>query len=291
LGGGYIALELGHAYGALGTEVHFLVRSRLLRHEDSQVAAEFHRVFSEHHAIHQGVVPTRIDFANEQFTVRFKDASGQEQRLTSDALLIASGVRPNTDDLGLENTSIRMNGQGFVEVDDRLQTTVPGVYALGDCIGRYLFRHSVNFEGEYLFRTLFVDRRAEPIRYPPMPHAVFSHPQVAGVGKTEDELKAEGVDYVAGINPYQQSAMGMALLSDSGFVKVLIDRRSRRLLGAHIIGAEASDMIHLLIAMMYKEATLDDLLGMIYIHPALPEIVRNAARNAQARFESSPAAK
>ena len=124
-----------------------------------------------------------------------------------------------------------------------------------------------------------------------MPHAIFTHPQVAGVGKTEEELKAEGIDYVVGINLYKSSAMGMALLSDHGFVKILFERSTKKILGAHVIGPEASDMIHMLIAFMNKGGTLDDLLNMIYIHPALPEIVRNAARKAKAIFEEDAAAK
>jgi dihydrolipoamide dehydrogenase len=167
---------------------------------------------------------------------------------------------------------------------------VKGIYGMGDCVGNYFFRHSVNFEGEYLFRTVFEEKSREPIRYPPVPHAIFTHPQIAGVGRTENQLKDQGIDYVVGLNHYKNSAMGMALLSDSGFCKILIERKTRRILGAHIVGAEASDMIHMLIAFMNKNGTLDDLLNMIYIHPALPEIVRNAARKAKSALEQPVAA-
>jgi len=285
LGGGYIAVELGHAYGALGTEVHFIVRSKLLRQEDHQVAEEFSKVFSKHYSIHLGLTVVSVEYRNNRFTLICQNPSGKEEKMTSDALLVATGIVPNTDSLGLENTDIQLDKNGFVKVNEYLETNVTGIYSLGDCIGRYLYRHSVNFEGEYLMRTVFVQKSQEPIRYPPMPHAVFTHPQVASVGKTEEELKKEGVDYVVGLNAYAQSAMGMALRSDHGFVKILIDRKSRRILGAHIVGAEASDMIHMLIAFMNKDGTLDDLLNMIYIHPALPEIVRNAARRAQENFK------
>lgn len=278
LGAGYIAVELGYAYRALGSEVHFLVRSRFLRGEDIQVAEEFTRVFAQLCNVHFGAVPSRVEHTNGTFLVTYQ----KQQHLTADALLVATGVVPNTDTLGLKNTSIQRTEKGFIKVDDHLRTTVSGIWAMGDCVGNYLFRHSVNFEGEYLFRTLFVDKKDEPLRYPPVPHAVFSYPQIAGVGKTEDQLKKEGADYVVGLNPYKNSGMGMALLSDHGFCKILIDRETRSILGAHIVGEEASDMIHMLIAFMNKQGTLDDLLNMIYIHPALPEIVRNAARNAQA---------
>ena len=284
IGASYIAVELGHAYGAFGTDVHFLVRSKLLRREDAQVSEEFTKVFSKYHKIHLGAVPTKVHYHNGQFRISFKDAAG-EHSLISEALLVATGVVPNTDTLGLENTDIQLSSEGFIKVDECLQTTVNGIYSMGDCIGRYFFRHSVNFEGEYLFRTVFENPSREPIKYPPVPHAIFTHPQVAGVGKTEEELKAEGVEYVVGLNPYKSSAMGMALLSESGFCKILFDKNSRKILGAHIVGDEASDMIHMLIAFMNMNGTLDDLLRMIYIHPALPEIVRNAARKAKEQFD------
>lgn len=287
IGGGYIAVELGHAYGALGTEVHFLVRSRLVKKEDWQVAEEFQRVFSKLYLVHLGVIPIKVTYTGKQFTVIVRDKNGCDSSLTADALLVATGVVPHTDSLGLENTDIKLKPAGFIQVDDYLQTAVDGVYALGDCVGNYLYRHSVNFEGEYLFNRLFVEKNNDPIVYPPVPHAIFTHPQIAAVGKTEDELKKEGVDYVIGLNHYRDSAMGMALLSDHGFVKILIDRRTHRLLGAHIIGEQASSMIHILIAYMNMGATLEDMLRTIYIHPALPEIVRNAARKAKAALDAA----
>ncbi len=286
IGASYIAVELGHAYGALGTEVHFLVRSRFLRKEDRQVSDEFTKAIAQQYHTHIGAVPSKVEYANDQFTVSYATTDGTVNQITADALLVATGVISNADTLALENTDIKLTDKNFIKVDDHLQTTVDSVYALGDCIGRYFFRHSVNFEGEYLVKTIFKEKTQEPINYPPIPHAIFSHPQVAGVGKTEEQLKEEGVDYVVGLNPYAKSAMGMALLSDYGFCKILFDRKTQKILGAHIVGDEASNMIHMLIAFMCKNGTLDDLLNMVYIHPALPEIVRNAARKAKAALGS-----
>lgn len=287
LGGGYIATELGFAYAAFGTEVHFIVRTTLLRHEDGQVAAEFQKEFSKFHNVHLHAAITRVGYQDGQFTVFYKQ-DGAEKQITADSLLVATGVVPNTDTLNLASTNIQLDKNGFVKVDECLQTAVEGVYAFGDCIGRYLFRHSANFEGEYLFENIFVNPSKAPINYPPVPHAVFSYPQIAGVGVTEEEAKAADIEYVVGVNNYISSGMGMALLSDSGFVKILIERGTRKIIGAHIVGPEASDMIHMLIAFMSKQGTLDDLLGMIYIHPALPEIVRNAARKAKVALDSQP---
>lgn len=284
IGAGYIATEIGHAYGSLGTEVHFLVRSKLLRNEDAQVSEEFTRVFTQNHNVHLGVTPTRIHYHEHMFTVTYED-DGWEENIQCDALLVASGVVSNADTVAPERAGIQINDKNFIQVDDHLRTSVDGIYAMGDCIGRYFFRHSVNFEGEYLFDEVFGSRSGKPIKYPPIPHAVFTYPQVAAVGKTEEELKAAGIDYIVGINPYRSSAMGMALLSDHGFCKLLIERGTKKILGCHIVGEEASNMIHMVIAFMNKDGTLDDLLNMIYIHPALPEIVRNAARKAKVELD------
>lgn len=284
IGASYIAVELGHAYGALGTEVHFLVRSSFLRQEDKQTAEEFSRVFCEKYPCHLKASPTKVEHRNGRFRITYEQ-DGESKTMMSDALLVATGVVPNTDTLTLENTSITVDHKGFIEVDDYLQTSVKNVFSMGDCIGRYFFRHSVNFEGEYLFRSVFKESDPQPINYRPVPHAIFSSPQVAGVGATEEDLQKEGIAYVSAVNPYKKSAMGMALLSDHGFCKLLICANTRKILGAHIVGPEASNMIHMIIAFMNKDGTLDDLLNMIYIHPALPEIVRNTARNAQVEFE------
>ncbi len=288
LGGGYISTELGHFFGSLGTEVEFLQRSTLLRKEDDDIREEFLRVFTNRFPCRLGISFRHVSHANDTFTVAYTDPMGVDRQTQGDALLVVTGVTPNTDSIYLENTVIQLDRSGYVKVDDHLQTTVKGVYALGDCIGRKLYRHTVNYEGEYLFRTLYGEPSTEPLRYPPIPYAIFTHPQIGGVGAKESELKEQGVDYYRGVNKYADSAMGMALLSDHGFVKLLFDRRTDKLLGASIIGEEAATMVHMLIAFMKMGATLHDLLDTIYIHPALPEVIRNAARKAKAEAASVP---
>jgi len=273
LGGGYIATELGYFYGMMGSKVDFIVRSEMLRHEDRDVRAEFAKEFGKRFNLHIGAEPTRIEHEAGLFRVKLGGKT-----LKSEALLVAAGVQPATYDLGLERAGIKTEG-GFIRVDDRLETSVKGVFAFGDCIGHHFFRHSANYQGEYLFKTLFQKQRRRPLAMPPVPHAVFTNPQIGSVGKREDDLK-KGT-YVVGKVRYSQSAMGMALRSQSGFVKLIFDRKTEKLIGAHIIGPEASDMIHMAIAYMQMHAKLDDLLSTMYIHPALPELIRNAARAAR----------
>ena len=286
IGGGYIGCEIGHAYGSLGTKTFFLVRSKLLRSQDAEIVTEFQRIFSRYHDVRLGAIPTKVEYSNNTFNVHYTQDT-KSSCVSAQALLIATGITSNADTLDLINTDIELQPGNFIKVNEYLETNVAGIFAMGDCIGKYFFRHSVNFEGEYLFDYVFGGKPKIPVHYPPMPHAVFTHPQVAGVGATEEELKTKGIDYVIGLNPYKSSAMGMALLSDHGFCKILVERKSRRILGGHIIGPEASDMIHMIIAYMNMNATLDDMLRTIYIHPALPEIVRNAARKAKTTLEKN----
>lgn len=286
IGAGYIAIELGGAYAAAGTDVKFIVRSRFLRQEDREVAEEFSQVFGKTHSVHTGVVPVRVDHNAGSFSVTCTDKSGRQRIFIGDALLVATGVMPCTDDLGLQNTGVETDRNGFIRVDDRLRTNADGIYALGDCVGNYFYRHTVNYEGEYLVRTVLQGGADEPIDYGPVPHAVFSAPEIAAVGMTEEQAAERHKNYVVGKASYVDSNAGLARGYECGFVKILVERATRTILGAHILGDEASDMIHLFIAMMKKGGSLDDLLGMIFIHPALPEVARDAARDARSQFDS-----
>lgn len=280
IGGGYIASELGHMYGTLGSETVFFVRDCYLAREDETIQKKFQSAFEQKHKTHYGAQGLTVDYSDDTFTVTGTNKNGETFEETGDALFVATGVVPNTDELGLENTSIKLSERGYIKVNENLETDSEGVYAIGDVVGNYLFRHSVNFEGEYLLGQLFEGHESAAIEYPPMPHAVFSSPEIGGVGKTEEELRKEAVNYLAVTHEYIHSAQGMARLPDEGIVKLLFNRDTKELLGAHIIGEEAATMVHMLILAVTMKATCDDLLKMIYIHPALPEIVRNAVRKA-----------
>jgi mycothione reductase len=279
LGGGFIALEIGMAYNAFGSKVSFIVRSKILREEDHDIREAFDEFVSKKCILHENTNILKVEYKNDTFYLTLSDAN--KTVLEADALLVATGLVPNTDDLGIKHTDIKLDHEGFIITDDHLQTTSQGIYALGDVIGRYFYRHSVNFEGEYLFDNLYLKSKQEPIHYPPMPHAIFTYPEIARVGLTEESCRIAGFDYISVIHKYSGSAQGMARIPEVGFVKILIDRSSHKVLGAHIIGDEASNMIHILIFGMTLGLAVEDYLKMIYIHPALPEIVRNAFRKAR----------
>ncbi len=284
LGGGYIASELAFYFAALGTQVDTVVRSIMLRGTDTQVRKAFEQAFTKRCTVHMETKTESVSYDGEEYTVNLTGPDGKQYSLKSDALLVVTGVVPNSDLLDLEKTGVEVSAKGFIKVDDQLRTTAANVWALGDVVGNYMFRHSVNLEGEYLFRTTVQQELDEPVDYGAMPFAVFSSPQVAGVGETEEQLKARDADYVVGYCDYAASAMGQALRSDEGFVKLLVDRGSRKIIGCHIIGHEASVLIHQVITLMQLKGTLDQLLATTFIHPALNEIVRNAARDARAKL-------
>jgi len=196
------------------------------------------------------------------FHVLVKDSSGKSAELLSDQLLIAIGRIPNSDTLDLDKTGVKINKKSFIITDRYLETTAKGIFALGDVAGRYLFKHNANHEVQYVYNNIMHPDRKIPANYAAMPHAIFSSPQVAGVGLAEQEIKKQisqvhserRIDYVKSVYPYINTAMGLALEDRDGFVKFLVNKKDRKILGCHIIGSQASILIHeVLIAMRSNE--------------------------------------
>ncbi|HMP00763.1 MAG TPA: dihydrolipoyl dehydrogenase [Kiritimatiellia bacterium] len=280
IGGGYIAAELGGAYAGFGTAVTFLLRHSFLKREDPEVVAEFTKAFCPGKTVHENTRIDRVDYRGGLFTVACRHADGRSFNVEAEALLVATGITPNSDRLDLAAVGVAVRADGFIQVNDYLQTSVSGIYALGDVAGRYLFRHSVNFEAEYWVEANVIADAPAPIHYPPMPGAVFTHPEIASVGLTEPEAKRRGLDVVIARAHYPSCAMAVARGLEHGLVKLVLDRKTGRLLGAHIVGEEASTMIQELILAMTHGMTAAEVYRAIYIHPAFPEVIRNAIRDA-----------
>lgn len=280
--GWYIAVELGHAYGWFGSQVHFFVRSGLVWAVDKEIQEEFEKEFSNKYYIHKKIDFHKVEYnpQSKEYTLYYTE-NGEDKQIVWDWLLIATGIKINSDTLWLENTDVKLWKKWNLEVNNYLETSVWWVYAIWDCNGNYFFRHSVNFEAEYLIEEFLWNNPSQEIKYPPIPWAIFSNPQVAWVGKTEEELIQSGVEYFKWINYYKNSAMWDALRSKNGMVKLLFSKANKKLLWAHIVGPEASNMIHMVIVFINFQATLWDILATVFIHPALPENIRNAARNAK----------
>jgi len=279
LGGGYISCELAHFFGALGTKINIVQRRDvLLSNEDEEISTKFTKVFSKKYDVYTGYQTCHVQKKNSIFHVITNDSSGKSVDLESDHLLVATGRVPNTDTLDLQKTGVKVNEKGHIVTDEFLETTAKGIFALGDAVGRYQLKHSANHEAQYAYTNMVHDNKKVPVDYTAMPHAIFSSPQVAGVGDTEQGLRKKGINYLKSVYPYTGAAMGEALEDKDGFVKFLVDKNTRKILGCHILGTDASVLIHeVLVAMRSADGTIDSLTNTIFIHPALSEVVARAA--------------
>lgn len=272
VGGGYIACEIAHFYGALGTKVTILVRKdKLLREEDGEISTWFTKEFAKKYNVLFHTEIESISQNGEEITAILKNS---KQKLICDQLLIAAGRIPNTDILDVSASNIETDDNGYIKVNEYLETNVPGVWALGDIVGILPFKHTANHQAGYLINNLFYEKK-EPVDYHAIAHAVFSSPQVAGVGKTEQDLKLEGTPYKVGKAEYNETAMGDAL-KENGLVKVITDENKNEILGCHIVGPDASTLIHEVVVAMKTTGKVADVKKSVHVHPALPEVVWNA---------------
>ena len=272
IGGGYIAAELAHFYGALGTRVTILVRGNLmLSNEDEEIAEWFTKEFSKKYELLFNTQAESVSYQNNKFTITLKDS---EKKLESDQLLVATGRVPNTDILDVKTTGVEVDDKGYIKVNKYLETNVKGIWAFGDILGILPFRHTANDQVGFSLRNAFTDKKV-PFDPFAIGHAVFSSPQVAGVGKTEQQLKKEGIPYKVGRAELKDTGMGGAL-QENGLVKVLADDTGQKILGVHIIGHQASILIHEAIVAMKATGNVSAITNAVYIHPALPEWLQRA---------------
>ena len=281
VGGGYIAAELGHFFGTFGSDVTIVGRRpNLLPEADPEVAEAFTDRYADRFTVHTGHTATAVEATDDGISLtarpyEYGDDGGilaGEVTVTGDELLIAAGRRPNTDILDVEAAGVEVDEQGFVETDEYLRTTADGVWALGDVVGEYLLKHSANHEAGTVARNILGDD-LQPVDYTAMPWAVFASPEVAGVGATEDELRAEGREHATRTYPYDRTARGDAMHAD-GFLKAITDLDGT-ILGCHIVGPEASNLIQeVVVAMKAGSGSVQDVRESVHIHPALSEVVQ-----------------
>ncbi|QKQ98268.1 dihydrolipoamide dehydrogenase [Candidatus Nanohaloarchaea archaeon] len=276
VGGGYISLELAHFYDAMGTEVTVLeMGEKVLEREDREISEKITEIAKNRYNVELEVSATEIREEGGRKKVIAEDSEGEKVEFAGDEILFATGRVPNTDSLKVEEAGIETTERGFVKTDEKMRTSIDGIYALGDIADNWMFKHSANHEAEIVFKNIVTGDQYD-VDYPGMPHAVFTSPQIAGVGKTEQELEEEDVEYVSATYDYADTGMGMALKEEDGFVKVLASEDGE-ILGCHIIGPHASQQIHeVLVAMKAGTGTVDDIKDTIHIHPALNEVVQRA---------------
>ena len=204
--------------------------------------------------------------------------SGDAETISADVVLVATGRKPYTEGLGLENAGIVVDKAGRVQIDAHFQTNVSGIYAIGDVVAGPMLAHKAEDEGVAVAEI--IAGQAGHVNYGVIPGVVYTQPEVASVGKTEEELKAEGVDYKVGKFPFSANGRARAMLQSDGFVKVLSDKRTDRVLGVHIVGFGAGDMIHEAAVLMEFGGSAEDLGRTCHAHPTMSEAVKEAALGA-----------
>ncbi|MEU6421269.1 mycothione reductase [Streptomyces spiralis] len=277
LGGGFIAAEFGHVFGAFGTDVTIVQRGpRLLMTEDEQVSARFTELASRRHRVLLGARATSVQPRGGSVAVTVRGRHG-EQILEADLLLVCTGRRPNTDRLQALTGGLELDEHGHIATDNAYRTSVPGVWALGDAANHFQLKHMANAETRLVRHNILHPEDVRTLTNKVAPHAVFTSPQIASVGLTEQHARRHGIDYRVGVRAYADTAYGWALEDTTSFVKILGDPAERAILGAHIIGPQAATLIQPLIQAMTMGLTADQVgRDVLYIHPALTEVVEQA---------------
>lgn len=284
IGGGYIGLELGSVWKRLGAEVTVIeYLDRLVPGMDAEIAKTFERVLGK-----QGIkfrLSTKVTGAvrgNDGVTLTIEPAKGGEaEQVKADVVLVAIGRRAHTEELGLEEAGVALDERGRVQVDAHYATSVPGIYAIGDVIAGPMLAHKAEEEGVALAER--IAGQAGHVNYDVIPGVVYTWPEVASIGRTEDDLKKQGISYKVGKFPFTANGRARAMGSTDGFVKLLADKESDRLLGAHIIGPDAGTLIAELATAMEFGASSEDVARTCHAHPSLSEAVKEAALAVEGR--------
>lgn len=283
VGAGVIGLEIGSVWGRLGakvTVVEFL--DRILPGTDGEIAKQFQRILEKQgFTFHLGSKVTKVDNTKKGTVVTVEPAAGGEAKaLNADVVLVAIGRRPNTDGLGLEAAGVATE-RGRVVIDDHFQTNVPGIYAIGDVVRGAMLAHKAEDEGVAVAEI--IAGKAGHVNYDAIPGIIYTAPEVATIGKTEEELKEAGIAYKTGKFPFTANGRARAIRHTDGFVKVLADAATDRVLGCHIIGPHAGDLIAEVTVLMEFGGSSEDLARTCHAHPTLSEAVKEAAMAVEKR--------
>jgi dihydrolipoamide dehydrogenase len=273
IGGGYIGLELGSVWSRLGSQVTVLEgTSQVLPGLDQEFARLAKRTFEK-----QGLTfktDMWVESAVRQGEVCIVKCKGQDP-IECDRVLMAAGRVPNSKDIGLDAAGVKTDGRGFITVDDQLKTSAEGVYAIGDCIGGAMLAHKASEEGIAVVERIV--KGTGHVNYDAIPAVVYTHPEIAMVGKTEEQLKEAGIEYRKGACPFGANGRARAMGDIDGKIKVLADAKTDRILGVHAIGTRAGDLIAEAAIAMNFGASSEDLARCCHAHPTLSEIMQEAA--------------
>jgi mycothione reductase len=277
LGGGFIAAEMSHVFGSLGTAVTVIERGQhLLSRHDADIRERFTERYRTRFDLHLNSTVHRVSATDAGIALDLATPSGRN-RIEAEVLLVAAGRTPNSDLLDVAAAGIEVDAHGHVCTDDTMQTNIPGIWALGDLANHFQLKHMANAEARIVWHNIAHPGQPKKADFPVVPSAVFSDPQVASAGATEQDLQAQGRRYIASTRLYSDTAYGWAMQDTTSLVKILADPQTRLLLGAHIMGPQASLLIQPLVQAICLGNTADEIAsGVLYIHPALTEVIEQA---------------
>ncbi|MGD9537374.1 MAG: dihydrolipoyl dehydrogenase [Alphaproteobacteria bacterium] len=278
IGGGYIGLEMGSVWRRLGAEVEVVeFLDRIVPGMDGEIAKQFQRALAKQGIkFRLGFKVTAAETTNEGVKLTVEPVKGgAAETLAADIVLVAVGRRPYTKGLGLEALGVPLDKAGRVEVDEHFRTKVGGIYAIGDAIRGPMLAHKAEDEGVAVAEI--IAGQSPHVNYDAIPGVVYTAPEVAAVGKTEEQLKEAGIDYRAGSFPYMANGRARSMSATDGLVKVLADAKTDRILGVHIIGADAGTMIAEAALAIELGASAEDLARTSHAHPTLSEVIKEAA--------------
>jgi len=281
IGGGYIGMEYGHFFSGIGTKTTVLQRpNRVLPDEEPEISELLKKEMQRRMEIYTDfeVLEAKQEGPTKMLIARNRQ-DGSQREFSAEAVLVATGRVSNADVLKPEKTGVELDDQNFIKVNEYLETSKKNIWAFGDAIGIQMFKHVANFEAGIVWHNALHDHKV-PMDFSAAPHAVFTHPQVASVGLKEEEAKRRYNKVLVGNALYRDTAMGAAMGFPEGFVKVIVEAETGKILGGHIIGPEASILIQEIInAMVSETGTFASVAQGMHIHPALSEVVQNAFGN------------
>ncbi|PID49351.1 MAG: dihydrolipoyl dehydrogenase [Proteobacteria bacterium] len=282
IGAGVIGLEMGSVWRRLGAEVIVLEAvDEFLGAADRDIAKAAAMQFKKRGLdIRLGAKLASVVVNNDSLTLHYTDSKG-EQSLEVDRLIVAVGRKANTQGVAAPDAGLKLDERGCIEVDAHCQTSVPGVYAIGDCVRGPMLAHKASEEGVVVAE--YLTGQQPHLDFNTIPWVIYTHPEIAWVGKTEQDLQADGVDYRAGTFPFAANGRAKAMDQDNGLIKVLADAKTDRVLGLHIVGPMASELIGQGVVAMEMEASSEDLARMVFAHPTLSEAIHEAMLSVDGR--------
>jgi mycothione reductase len=278
IGGGYIGMEYGHFFSAIGTKTTILHRpDRLVPDEEPEISNLLKTEMEKHIEIYTGYEALEAKQIDKMKTIVAKNRKdGTIREFSAEAIMIATGRISNAELLKPEKTGVKLDAHGFIKVDDYLETSKKNIYSFGDAIGKEMFKHVANYAAGIAWHNSMHDHKVKA-DFSASPHAIFTHPQVASVGLKEEQSKQQNYKILVGRAYYRDTAMGAAMGFPEGFVKVVVEKETGKILGAHIIGPEASILIQEIVnAMVVGKGDFSPIARGMHIHPALNEVVQNA---------------